>query len=380
MSTASAQAESPALHRVASLDLLRGIAAFSVVIPHFFVYNGINQTVCESISSIAVEIFFVLSGFVLSSQIILCLNSGASRNIYIFLYRRWMRTIPPYLIALLSISILYNQFLTADFFKYMLYIQNFAFLSVTLDYYQVSWSLSVEEWYYILFPLLLVAASSLSRRTSPGWHCLVAVGFIVFITVLRSTVGNFDNWGQDVRRCVIFRIDSIAYGFVLYFLLSQIRPSQHTTPGQIFQRGLAVSALGAATVTLIYSIGAQNAELAKHLFPIIAPLFGATLIWFMLSLDGLIARWPSFRSFCYFLGQISYSAYLFHIVIAVVVNNLLAGYDLAPRFLVYIAVAILFCWFFYHTFEKPILAARPSFLPRRRSPPATSLAPETPRT
>src|SRR5262245_26648790 len=59
--------------RIDSLDLLRGLAAFAVMIPHFFMYFLQDASSLAEIFSItAVEVFFILSGFVLGPQIMLC--------------------------------------------------------------------------------------------------------------------------------------------------------------------------------------------------------------------------------------------------------------------------------------------------------------------
>ena len=55
--------------RVASLDALRGGAAFAVAIAHYLAYRGIGPFRAEAASALAVEIFFTLSGFVLAPQV-----------------------------------------------------------------------------------------------------------------------------------------------------------------------------------------------------------------------------------------------------------------------------------------------------------------------
>src|SRR6266702_5939935 len=89
---------------VASLDLLRGIAAFAVAISHFLIFRSLGGDAAEVVSVLAVEVFFVLSGFVLAPQILACMQSGRPRRLWVFLVRRWMRTVPPYLMALTLIS------------------------------------------------------------------------------------------------------------------------------------------------------------------------------------------------------------------------------------------------------------------------------------
>src|SRR3954447_6798479 len=106
--------------RLPSLDFLRGLSAMSVFIPHFLMYNTQNvPELPELISTMAVEVFFILSGFVLGPQIVLCAQRRNWRTLRTFLVRRWMRTIPSYFVALLGTSILFGTIMTPDFFRYL---------------------------------------------------------------------------------------------------------------------------------------------------------------------------------------------------------------------------------------------------------------------
>ena len=88
------------MKRSASLDFLRGAAAFSVAIPHYLTANAPFQPFTEAFAIAGVEVFFVLSGFVLAPQIVDWVVGKPWRNLGVFLVRRWMRTIPPYVVAL----------------------------------------------------------------------------------------------------------------------------------------------------------------------------------------------------------------------------------------------------------------------------------------
>jgi peptidoglycan/LPS O-acetylase OafA/YrhL len=122
------------MERVAALDLLRGTAALSVAVPHFIMLNSAAGW-AETVSVLAVEVFFVLSGFVLGRQILRCLHSGQAGDLGIFLARRCMRTIPPYLFALALISVIVGHVELADLARYALYVANLylAGLSVALQ-------------------------------------------------------------------------------------------------------------------------------------------------------------------------------------------------------------------------------------------------------
>ena len=120
--------------RIYSLDLLRGIAGYGVAVCHFFAFAK-NIEIFEYYSFIFVEFFFVLSGFVLSQQLIKVVND--KKNLKIFYLRRFYRTIPLYIVALTFFSILTNSF-SFDFLKYFFFIQKVIPDFLINDYFMVS--------------------------------------------------------------------------------------------------------------------------------------------------------------------------------------------------------------------------------------------------
>jgi peptidoglycan/LPS O-acetylase OafA/YrhL len=192
--------------RVASLDLLRGIAALCVAIPHFLMYRSAGGTAFEALPVVAVEVFFVLSGFVLAPQILLVMSARSFQKLRTFLVRRWMRTAPPYLIALLLISAFVGGLGSSDFWRYLFYAQNLFAQHNVRDYYSIAWSLSVEEWFSLTFPVFLLAAS-LGQGRDRHYYAFAAAAFIILITALRTIFGDGADWGAAVRRVVVFRVD-----------------------------------------------------------------------------------------------------------------------------------------------------------------------------
>ena len=96
-------------NRYSYIDLLRFIAAFTVAISHLFINKaGINVNL-EIISSMAVEVFFIISGFVLAPQIIKLTEKKNFKEYRIFIIRRWYRTIPLYVLSLVLTSIILNK-------------------------------------------------------------------------------------------------------------------------------------------------------------------------------------------------------------------------------------------------------------------------------
>jgi peptidoglycan/LPS O-acetylase OafA/YrhL len=355
-----------ASERVAALDLLRGLAAFAVAIPHFLVQQSVQPVLSEAASVLAVEVFFVLSGYVLAPQILACIADGRPRTLAIFLVRRWMRTIPAFLLALLVMSLLAGTLGTADFWRYAFYVQNLFGQLNAYDFFPIAWSLSIEEWYYVTFPLLLLAVTTIARRRRPGLVLGMAIALLVACAVLRLAAGDTEHWGYEVRRVVIFRIDSIVYGFLLYVALSR-------RPGALLDRVplagclLALGAVTALAKAATVAAGDGSAA-AKHLFPFVAALFGcagvATAVRARHFVEG--RGWLAWTGL--FLGRISYSVYLFHLLWIGVLAGLLAGLPLAAQLALYVVAVALFARLVYGWVERPILAARPSYAPRSVRP------------
>ena len=356
--------------RVESLDLLRGLAAFAVMIPHFFMYYLADASALAEITSVtAVEVFFVLSGFVLGPQIVLCARRRNWATLRTFLLRRWMRTIPSYLVALLAISVIFGQIGSLDFLRYASYTQNLFSQHNTRDYYPVAWSLSVEEWYYVAFPPFLLLYGKLTRA-SGAWfeYAGAAVLFILVVTLIRLAYGDMADWGEHVRRVVEFRIDSIAYGFLLYLILEQAKFEWNAA-----LRLIALLLLAASTALLLHinlQMLESQAAWPRHVHPFVSAAFGMSTVTFFLSINSLL-RMQWMKAIGTYLGQISYPVYLFHLAILYVLARLVPPHNDAWHFLLYAGAVVLFTTIFFHGFEKPILASRP----RYRHVTATGVAP-----
>jgi peptidoglycan/LPS O-acetylase OafA/YrhL len=356
------------MERVAALDLLRGLAALSVAIPHFIMLKAAVGS-AEIVSVLAVEVFFVLSGFVLGPQILRCLRSSRASDLGVFLARRWMRTIPPYLFALVLISMIVRHIEPADFVRYALYVENLFAQYNVKDYFPVAWSLSIEEWFYVAFPALLMAAAWCFRNNRDGLAVVVALCFIAAVTVVRQVFGDLDDWGASVRRVVVFRIDSIAYGFLLFLFVQRVtdgvsdwRAATLKVPAAA---GLFIVTASLAAV-LMWRIETARAHVAETLLPFAAAGFGMSAILLSYALRDVFQHSRPLAACCYFLGRVSYSLYLFHLSVAMTITPHLVGLPLVLQASIYLGVCIALSAVFYRLVERPILALRPDY--RRRGP------------
>lgn len=342
--------------RIVSLDFLRGVAALSVTIPHFFIFHHLADRLAETVSILGVEIFFVLSGYVLAPQIIsFVVERPNIRNLGIFLMRRWMRTIPPYLIALVVMSASAHELLTPDFFRYTTYTQNLFWQSNVEDYFSVAWSLSVEEWFYLVFPpFFMVVAIVVPRKSA----ITAGLGFILLIALCRSAIGDYAQWGSEVRRVVAFRMDAIAWGFLLNLATTRTKLLENISTLNAL---IAFTAIFVVSVALTLALAESSSILIEHAFPFYSAAFGASAIILTLKASTAFQTNRVLSHLGVFLGRISYSMYLFHLLVLSALASVegLLGWPLSLG--VYLTITIVVAALMYTGVEAPILAARPHF-------------------
>jgi len=210
--------------RVVGLDILRSIAILLVVYyhgrfilpPHFrSLYDNIQILNIDGVS-----IFFVLSGFLIGGILLKIINKTDFKKVDLinFWIRRWFRTIPNYYFILIILLIL--RFVTrndiGDFnWKYFIFFQNFLYPHP--NFFPEAWSLAVEEWFYILFPLMCYIFLKLLKKKTKS----IFVSAIIFIIIpLIIRILKFNNGlvsidiDSEIRKIVVYRLDCIMYGVI----------------------------------------------------------------------------------------------------------------------------------------------------------------------
>ena len=349
------------MKRSASLDFLRGMAAFAVAIPHYLTANAPFQPFAEAFAIAGVEVFFVLSGFVLAPQIVDWVVGKPWRNLGVFLIRRWMRTIPPYVVALIVIAVLTGNLMTADFVRYLFYVENLFTSANHVDFYPVAWSLAVEEWFYLLFAPSLFLAARVLGRGDRRLALIFAILVIIVVAALRLSFSPHD-WDLNVRRVTLFRINSIVWGFLLYLEFERREPlalddasgrwrlgallgaARDCGPGRARRRGPGCRRRSVGSTGISLRLGGVRHDAV-----------GA--VW--LSEDLFRNRFV--RGVSFYLGRISYSVYLFHLILIMALKPMLAAAPLALQLAIYVLSTFALSTLIFAGFERPILAARPYY-------------------
>lgn len=282
-----------ATKRIANLDLVRAFAIIAVMYYHvtqmFFWESFANKSVFTW-GHHGVTVFFVLSGFLIGGLYYQKEHSSAVK----FWLSRFLRTYPPYFIMLfVSWALVYVTRKDAFDWGYLLMIQNFY---PRIPYFLVSWSLCVEEHFYLLFFLLILL---LPRKQFHLYFWLTLGVTCVFLrAILYQRTGDF---GFD-EAASIFHLDSLATGVIASYLVYQ---RKFSVWGNKTIFGLVLCLI----IAISYFFTAYNNELINVYGIILLNLLIAYLILLAYQLPALaIAEFKILK----LSAKMAYSLYLVH--------------------------------------------------------------------
>jgi peptidoglycan/LPS O-acetylase OafA/YrhL len=166
------------LSRLRGLDLLRACAIVLVLMSHYtgFVAHAPIFGVVGKVGWAGVDLFFVLSGYLIGNQILAPVARGESFSLKTFFARRFLRTLPNYYVVLLIYVLLPHSPIAGSglppLWQMLTFTQN-----IGLAYGQTfthSWSLCIEEQFYVVLPLAVLALARWKRSARLAWCVLGA--------------------------------------------------------------------------------------------------------------------------------------------------------------------------------------------------------------
>ena len=223
----------------------------------------------------------------------------------------------------------------------------------------------------VLSPVRAAACSwsaALLGRSDRRFEVAFAILFILASSSRLRAFAAPHDWDLDVRRATVFRVDSIVWGYLLYLALEK-RPllALKTPAGWASVRG-ARACIRSRRRRSNSGLDARASKAARRSAGV--SLFVRPLrrgCGRLLSRGGRpVRRAAVARAVGFWLGRISYSAYLFHIVIVMALKPMIAGWPLPAQLALYVALICAFSTVFWRGFERPILAARPDYAAQRR--------------
>lgn len=188
-------------NRIFGLDLLRAIAILFVMIIHagrFLPFPEKYHHYYMNILYDGVGIFFVLSGFLIGGILIREIEQKPNfkfKDLINFWAKRWSRTLPNYYLFVIVIMTLFSAPFE-EITKHLFFLQNIAHNSKSLIPIGWSWSLSVEEWFYLFIPFLTFIGLSLLKIKRKTLLLTLILTLIISIGVLRYfSYFNQNLWG-----------------------------------------------------------------------------------------------------------------------------------------------------------------------------------------
>jgi peptidoglycan/LPS O-acetylase OafA/YrhL len=315
------------------LEFYRGTAALGVAICHFVAAGGVMFS--EFLAVVFVEMFFPLSGFILAPQVIRIYKDR--RSFPIFLLRRWIRTIPLYMLGLVAIAAMTFNFGTPEFSRYLFFYHFLQENYTHNNFYPISWSLAVEEYYYVFFPLFcfLIPRTTLLTKTI----LFIGLGVSIKLWMMLDAPQSY------IRIATYSRIDAIAIGFLCFQIMDYIKTKHLTLPLVIF-------------------VAAATGHYYFHSPGLLVLFVYSANIFFGMTCALLYHREKSrpcenrlFRGFATMIGATSYSVYVFHIIVLGIAVK--TGITLIP----YIGIVLLLARALHIYFELPLMNLRPKYRP-----------------
>ena len=209
--------------RLRGLDLLRAAAILLVLMSHYmgFVSHAPTFGVVGKVGWAGVDLFFVLSGYLIGNQLLAPAARGEPLSLKTFFVRRLLRTLPNYYVVLAVYWLFPGPPLggssMADPWRFLTFTQNFG-----LAYGQTfthSWSLCIEEQFYLLLPLVVLALARLGFPVRLAWGLLV--GGIVAGMATRAAayaLNGHDAFMAEVYYSSFCRADELLPGVAIALL------------------------------------------------------------------------------------------------------------------------------------------------------------------
>ena len=350
----------PASHR-RDIDGLRALAILPVILFHAHVpaFSG---------GYLGVDVFFVISGFLITGLI--APEIGQGRFSYLSFWERRARRLLPamFLVIAATVLIAYWMLMPQELDEFgrsvvsiVLFSSNFYFWEQT-GYFDTwaqttpllhTWSLAVEEQFYLLFPAVLIAASRFKR--------LHPVAIVVLIGVVSFSISAW--WVHAYPSAAYYLLPSRAWELMLGAALALLRHSRGVSRSPLVTDVL----LSIGLCLIVIPVFLYDAFTPFPGFAALIPCIGTALvIWFgdqRSRVGMLLTNRPAV-----FIGELSYSLYLWHwplIVFASMLRRQAVTPLTGTQTLVVLAATFMCAWLSFVLLENPI--RRRTLFPTRRA-------------
>lgn len=334
MSVTSIRMSTPPLHG------LRGFAFLLVLLAHFSNYYDFGL---KGIGKVGVWIFFVLSAFLLTRQLLAKECPLARENLLVFFQRRALRIIPPYFAALIIFGA----------FGFLIRPRNILGHLLFIDGQGHFWTVAVEVQFYVVLPFIAAGVLWLKRKSvGMAGLSLLALWALSFVIFPPSWFGTNESYLAPYFG--VFIAGSCAAYFALHF-----RPLRGVTYANVvFIVCAAVLIVTTPSVwsALVEPVPSDYFYWSYPLFSVVA----AALVLCCLAQDSLCAAFFNL-AFFRFLGAVSFSGYLMHPLALKITWRFQETIGTLPAIVVSLLAVVALTAPIYYWIERPLLELKPRY-------------------
>ncbi|BAV09532.1 Peptidoglycan/LPS O-acetylase OafA/YrhL, contains acyltransferase and SGNH-hydrolase domains [Filimonas lacunae] len=370
----------PVKQRNTTLDVIRGIAITMVLLHHAaiveksavpgFPFKQIRLFLCSFTIGgwSGVDLFFVLSGFLVSGLLFKEYNEQRTINAGRFLIRRFFKIFPSFAVFIL-LTFLIEQPLQLGLqsgFSSIDYVKDLFFLNNYLGgRWITTWSLDVEEAFYLLLPvffIFIIARKNMKARTFLVAYILLCVCGIAF-----RIKSNLEHPAYSFELHYIkthFRLDALFFGVFLSYLYNYKQEEL-----KVFLRKYRVVIVACSALFLLpnFFIRRDDYNWVSVVLLATNPIFYGGLIIMAIEFGGVLFK----NRFIALVGRNSYAIYLWHAFVNLYMIKYLYSGSVASYFtylFTYLAVSIIVGIIMTRLIETPFLRLRERLFGKKRQP------------
>ncbi|WP_214539898.1 acyltransferase family protein [Staphylococcus pseudintermedius] len=340
------------------LDGVRAVAVIAIIIYH------LNPQWLSG-GFLGVDTFFVISGYLITSLLLTEYHNTGKIELMSFWLRRVKRLIPAVLFLVMGVIVLSLIFMPteiqkvrADSIAAIFYVSNWWYIMQNVDYFEQFavqplkhlWSLAIEEQFYLVFPIVLLSLLSFIRRLKSIRIIFLILLVISMIAMMVLYVPN-----ENVAR-VYFGTDTRIQTLLMGVLLALVWPPFQLKAKVNRQMRTMIDTTGVVGLAILFIcfkfVSETNSILYYGGFFLISTV---TLLVIASSVhpSGYFAKFLGNKVFT-FIGSRSYSLYLWHYPIIVLIHHQFVQGQIPPLvYVVEILLMVLMAEFSYKFIEQP---------------------------
>jgi peptidoglycan/LPS O-acetylase OafA/YrhL len=354
--------------RIGTLDGWRGTAIMLVIMSHAATWSRFHDRLwaSEGIGNLGVDIFFVVSGYIITLRLLKELDKTSAIRLRHFYMRRAFRILPLvcsylFVLILLSSSIRLPDFRRSEIIGSLLFFRNYQMAATQQGHYTVHfWSLAVEEHFYLGWPILLLwlgkrrglwfalagAAACAAWRLYDCTHPNTWIG--------RILPGQDNIWIRQTRTDA--RLDGILLGCAVAILLTMC-------PVRSFiQLNFPKETPLLGALLLILNVKRAHGWPTLTSYLLICLVLASTL----LVEEGLAYKWLNSRMLVW-IGTISYSAYIWQQLFLTRIESFRSPFGKSGFFPLNLVCVLAISTLSFYLIERPCIAFGARLLGRRRA-------------